>query len=170
MAGPPAKAPRPDRSAFLSDKCHEKDIWHLSISCSFKWEYVCDRKKEIKNKQNKKTHGVFSYKQLQEAILQYLLFFSSYLILGLCWSNFASPPEICAIITFWLIYHREREAERERIKASAQIAWIKCFSYFSFYIQCTPRKKSAWCQYSWFVQYNCKEDKQFSRFSVIMAA
>lgn len=51
MAGPQAKAPGPDRSASLSDKCHQKDIRHLPISYSFKWEYVCDRKREIKNTQ-----------------------------------------------------------------------------------------------------------------------
>lgn len=50
MAGPPAKAPRPDRFAFLHDKCQRKDVWHLPISHSLKWERVCYRR-------DKKTHG-----------------------------------------------------------------------------------------------------------------
>lgn len=32
MAGPPAKAPRPDRSAFLRDKYRQKDIRRVSVA------------------------------------------------------------------------------------------------------------------------------------------
>lgn len=60
MAGPPAKAPRPDRSAFLCDKCHQKDIRHLPISYCFKWEYVCERRSEGGKTERSDIHSIIT--------------------------------------------------------------------------------------------------------------
>ena len=89
MAGPPAKAPEPDRSAFLRDKCHQKDIWHLPISYTFKWEYVCEKGSETK------IHGASSHVDITDNFpIDYI---------DLWWNVFPPPQVVGLIFTSWLI-------------------------------------------------------------------
>lgn len=116
MAGPPAKAPRPDRSAFLSDKCHEKDIWHLSISCSFKWEYVCDRKKEIKKtKQTKKNHMGFCHTKNCKKQYSSIFCFLAPILFVVCVEVILPVLQRSVQLSHfdWFIIERERGRERE---------------------------------------------------------
>lgn len=117
MAGPPAKAPRPDRSAFLSDKCHEKDIWHLSISCSFKWEYVCDRKKEIKKNQTnkKKTTWGFVIQRIARSNIAVSFVFLAAILFVVCVEVILPVLQRSVQLSHfdWFIIERERGRERE---------------------------------------------------------
>lgn len=116
MAGPPAKAPRPDRSAFLSDKCHEKDKWHLSISCSFKWEYVCDRKKEIKKtKQTKKNHMGFCHTKNCKKQYSSIFCFLATILFVVCVEVILPVLQRSVQLSHfdWFIIERERGRERE---------------------------------------------------------
>lgn len=115
MAGPPAKAPRPDRSAFLSDKCHEKDIWHLSISCSFKWEYVCDRKKEIKKQTNKKNRMGFCHTKNCKKQYSSIFCFLAPILFMVCVEVILPVLQRSVQLSHfdWFIRERERQKERE---------------------------------------------------------